>query len=250
MKNKLTLLAAFLLAIVACTAASKQKATEEMDKIETRSGKTITITPIKHASMEIVYDGKIFEIDPVTTAVQPETDYKKLRKADYILITHEHFDHLDKKAVEDLSKANTVIITNNNCKKILGKGVAMSNGEKKQISQDISIEAVPTYNITPGHTQYHPKGRDNGFILNLDGTRIYIAGDTENIPEMKKLGHIDVAFLPCNQPYTMTPAQMRKAADMFKPAILYPYHFSSTPKEEMEQVMQGSGIEVRMRNFE
>ena len=124
---------------------------------------------------------------------------------------------------------------------------AMSNGESMKLRDDISVEAVPAYNITPDRTQFHPKGRDNGYVLDLDGLRIYIAGDTEDIPEMAQLSGIDIAFLPCNQPYTMTPEQLANAAKMFSPKVVYPYHYSETPVEQINDLLKDSGIEVRIR---
>lgn len=235
--------------MAACTTAQNPKS-EDMDTFKTPSGKTLTVHPIKHASMEIVYDGRIIQVDPVIEATPPVTDYTQMAKADYILITHEHYDHLDKQAVEDLRKESTLIVTNANSAAILGEGEVMHNGDTLQIADDLTLYAVPAYNTTPGHTQFHPKGRDNGFILVADGLRIYIAGDTEDIEEMNDVKDIDVAFLPCNQPYTMTPAQLRHAADMVHPKVLFPYHYGDTDVEAMKTAMEGSGIEVRIRNFQ
>ena len=114
----------------------------------------------------------------------------------------------------------------------------------------IKLDAVPAYNTTPGHTQFHPKGRDNGYVLTMGGLRIYIAGDTEDIPEMADLKDIDVAFLPCNQPYTMTPEQVAKAARAIKPKVLFPYHYSQTPIKQVADLLTGSGIDVRIRNYQ
>jgi len=221
-----------------------------MDTFKTKNGKTVKITPIKHGSMEINFDGRIIQVDPVIKGAQPETDYKQWPKADYILITHEHYDHLDAQAVADLRQPSTVIVTNANSANILGEGKVMANGDSLRLADDLMLYAVPAYNITPGHTQFHPKGRDNGFILVADGLRLYIAGDTEDIEEMSAVTDIDVAFLPCNQPYTMTPAQLRHAADMVKPRVLYPYHFGDTDPDAMRQALEGTGIDVRIRNFQ
>ena len=126
----------------------------------------------------------------------------------------------------------------------------MRNGDKVQFSKDISIEAVPAYNTTPGREQFHPKGRDNGYILTLDGLRIYIAGDTEDIPEMEDIKDIDIAFLPCNQPYTMTTDQVVKAAKIIKPKVLYPYHYNDTPVHKISMQLVGSGIKVLIRDYQ
>jgi L-ascorbate metabolism protein UlaG (beta-lactamase superfamily) len=111
------------------------------------------------------------------------------------------------------------------------------------------VEAVPAYNTTPGREQYHPKGRDNGYILTLDGLRIYIAGDTEDIPEMQQIKDIDVAFLPCNQPFTMTIDQLVSAAKTIKPKVLYPYHYSETPVTQIVMKLYGSNTKVRIRDY-
>jgi L-ascorbate metabolism protein UlaG (beta-lactamase superfamily) len=131
-----------------------------------------------------------------------------------------------------------------------GKGEVMKNGDKLQLTDDFTIEAVPAYNYTEGHTQFHPKGRDNGYILTIDGLRIYIAGDTEDIPEMTAIKDIDVAFLPCNQPYTMTPEQLVKAAKIIKPKVVFPYHYGQTDVSALPEILKAAGIEVRIRHYE
>ena len=219
----------------------------QTDTLYTQSGKELIITPIKHASMRIQFDGNEIEIDPVTQ-LPPVTDYATYPKADYIFVTHEHFDHCDKTAVQQLTSDGTVVIANANAAKIIGTGEVMKNGESKDLGI-IKVEAVPAYNNSPDKLQFHPKGRDNGYILTIDGLRLYIAGDTEDIEEMAAIKDIDVAFLPCNLPYTMTPEQCAKAARTFVPKILYPYHFSDTKIERVAELLEGSGIEVRIRNF-
>ena len=116
--------------------------------------------------------------------------------------------------------------------------------------KDIKVEAVPAYNTTEGRTKFHPKGRDNGYILTLDGLRIYIAGDTEDIPEMEGIKDIDIAFLPCNQPYTMTPEQLLRAAKVIKPKVLFPYHYGQTDVSIIPRKLEGEGIDVRIRHYE
>ena len=225
-----------------CTSANAQT-----DTLYTKSGKAVVITPIKHASMRIQYDGKEIEIDPVTQ-LPPLTDYTTYPKADYIFVTHEHFDHCDKKAVQQLTKDETILIANANSANIIGTGEVMKNGDSKELGV-MQVEAVPAYNNSPDKQQFHPKGRDNGYVLTIDGLRIYIAGDTEDIEEMTAIKDIDVAFLPCNLPYTMTPEQCAKAAKTIMPKILYPYHFSDTKIERVKELLEDSGIEVRIRNF-
>ena len=126
----------------------------------------------------------------------------------------------------------------------------MKNGDQLDFEEGITIEAVPAYNISEGNTQFHPQGRDNGYILTLDELRIYIAGDTEDIPEMEHINDIDIAFLPCNQPYTMTIEQLVRAARIIKPKVLFPYHYSQTDMSALPDLLKADGIEVRIRHYE
>ena len=222
----------------------------QMDDFKTQSGKSVKFYAIKHGSLRIAYNDIEIEVDPVTDLDGNKTDYHKLPKADYILITHEHYDHYDKTAIEALEKDGTMIITNENVAKMLGKGEIMKNGDEKSLREDMIIHAVPAYNTTPDHQKFHPKGRDNGFVLTLDGFRVYIGADTEDIPEMADIKDIDVAFLPCNQPYTMTPEQLLKAAGMFQPKVLFPYHYSQTDMRKVTSLFKDSKIDVRIRNYQ
>jgi L-ascorbate metabolism protein UlaG (beta-lactamase superfamily) len=208
----------------------------------------VKITFIKHGSLQIAYDNLLIQVDPVSMFA----DYSTFPKADVILITHEHEDHLDPKAIDALTKEKTVLVMNESSAKKSGNAKAkiMKNGDKMELPNQITLEAVPAYNTTPGREQFHPRSRDNGYILTIDGLRIYIAGDTEDIPEMKNLKNIDVAFLPVNQPYTMTVAQAVNAAKMFSPKVLYPYHFGNTDVKPLEGLLKDSGIEVRLREMQ
>ena len=149
-----------------------------------------------------------------------------------------------------LQKEGTQVITNQRCADMLGSGRVMANGDALTLADDVKIEAVPAYNTTEGREQFHPKGRDNGYILTVDGLRIYIAGDTEDIPEMAGISDIDIAFLPCNQPYTMTPEQLLKAARTVKPKVLFPYHYGQTDVSGIPSQLQPDGIDVRIRHYE
>ena len=180
----------------------------DTDTFKTKSKKEVIITFIKHGSLMLTYNKHTIQVDPVSEYA----DYSKFPKTDIILITHEHGDHLDAKTIDILSKKETNVILNASSQKKLGKGTIINNGDKKEILGNIKVEAVPAYNTTPGREMFHPRHRDNGYILTIDGLRIYIAGDTEDIPEMKELKNIDIAFLPVNQPYTMTVAEAVHAA--------------------------------------
>lgn len=223
--------------------------TGKKDIYFTSEGKTVEIEPLIHASMRIVYDNKEIEIDPVGSLGGRTTDYAEFPKADLILVTHEHHDHLDPEAIKVLSKNDTVVIANPNSASILGYGEVMKNGDRKEI-EGIGIEAVPAYNVSPDRLQFHPKGRDNGYVLTLGDIRIYIAGDTEVIPEMESLKDIDIAFLPCNLPYTMTPDQLIKAAEIIKPKVVYPYHYGTTDLSSITPALASKGIYVRICPFD
>lgn len=219
----------------------------ETDSFITQEGKKLEITFIKHGSLMLSYEGHVIQIDPVSAYA----DYTRFPKADLILITHEHSDHLDLKAIAAVEKEGTVIVANAASRQLIGKGEVMKNGEKLQPFPYLNLEAVPAYNTTPGRDKFHPKGRDNGYILTIGGSRIYIAGDTEDIPEMEMLRGIDIAFLPVNQPYTMTVSQAVHAAEMIRPAILYPYHYGDTRVGDLkDQLKNLSGTEVRIRQLQ
>ena len=223
--------------------------TYEVDVFKTKSGKTLKFYALVHASMRIEYDGREIEIDPVTKLGNKTIDYTAMPKADYIFVTHEHGDHFDKEALKQLTGEKTQLITNKRCAEMLGYGEIMVNGQSSTFN-DITVEAVPAYNISEGRTQFHPKGRDNGYILTIDGLRIYIAGDTEDIPEMQDIKDIDIAFLPCNQPYTMTTEQLVKAAKTVKPKVLFPYHYGQTDVKGIPAQLKDYGIDVRIRHYE
>lgn len=229
-----------------------QQNTYPVEKLTGKDGKPIEITLFKHASLAISYDGLEIYVDPVTKVGDTHINYSSMPKADYILITHEHWDHLDPLAIEELTKSNTKIILNATAEKQLGKGIIMANNETKNLADGIILESVPAYNTTPGREKFHPKGNGNGYILNIDGERIYIAGDTEDIPEMADFKNIDLAFLPVNQPYTMTIDQAEHAAMMIKPKILIPYHYSDTPIQQLKNKLDNdkSGIEVKIYPME
>lgn len=223
----------------------------QQDVIRTKNGDDLTIGFLGHSSIVFVTDGKVIYVDPVSMFA----DYTTAPKADVILITHHHDDHMDNALIEKLSKENTQIIGNVESVNTLGKGYGLRNEETSKVGDYLFVEAVAAYNTSPGHTEFHPTGgRDNGYILTIGGSRIYIAGDTEPTPEMLALKNIDIAFLPVNQPYTMTVEQAATAAKAIKPTIFYPYHTGQTEfKTDLDQLVKelsDSGIDVRVRNME
>ena len=237
----------WLNAVFAATAASATTGDAldfQTDTFKTKEGKAVVITAIKHASLRIQYDGLEIQVDPVAKYA-PETDYSKFPKADVILVTHEHGDHFDRVALEALGANAGNLITNARVAEMLGWGAVMANGDTRTLPGGIRLDAVPAYNYSEGRTNFHPKGRDNGFILTIDGLRIYVAGDTEDIPEMADIKDIDVAFLPVNQPYTMTVDQCVHAAEVLQPKVLIPYHFSSTDLSGLPARLPGMTVLLR-----
>jgi L-ascorbate metabolism protein UlaG (beta-lactamase superfamily) len=220
----------------------------EKDVIKTSAG-DLEITFVGHATLMFRFGGKIIHVDPVSA----EADYAAMPKADLILVTHEHRDHLDPAAIAAIRKESAVVILTARCAEQLSGGIVMGNGEKRTVA-GLSIEAVPAYNMVhkrPTGEPFHPKGGGNGYVLAFGDTRVYIAGDTENTPEMKQLKDIAVAFLPMNLPYTMTPEMVAEAAKAFRPRILYPYHFGNTDTSELVRLLAADqSIEVRIRRMQ
>ena len=199
-----------------------------VERFFTDSHLPVDITLIKHGTLAITFKGNWIHVDPVMDLGKPTVYSAEFPKADAILITHEHGDHLDEHAINSLSNSDTRLIMNYKSWDKIGHGDVMENGDRGSLPGRGIIVAVPAYNTTQGREQFHPKGNGNGYVLSLDGLRIYIAGDTENIPEMAELEDIDVAFLPVNQPYTMTVEQCVAAASIIAPKVLIPYHFGQT----------------------
>ena len=237
-----------LMAVLGLNTACGQS-TCEVDEFTTASGKTVKFHALMHACIRIQYDGKEIQIDPVSKLGNRSVNYAAMPKAEYIFVTHEHADHYDAAALKILSADKTQLVMNKRCADMYGSGKVMVNGDKLQLA-DVNVEAVAAYNSTAGREQFHPKGRDNGYILTIDGLRIYIAGDTEDIPEMAQIKDIDIAFLPCNQPYTMTPDQLVRAAKVIKPKVLFPYHYGQTDLSSIPAQLEGTGIDVRIRHYE
>jgi len=231
-------------------AEQEQTVTEmgfEQDIIQTSTG-NLKITFIGHGTLMFTFKGKVIHVDPVSRVA----DYTDMPKADLILLTHEHGDHLDPKVIKMLRKEGTQLILTRACSKRVAGGLVMQNGDVRTI-QGLKIEAVPAYNIVhmrSGRTPYHPKGQGNGYVITFADKRVYVAADTENTPEMKRLKNIDIAFLPMNLPYTMTPEMVADAAKVFKPKILYPYHYGQTDPNMLVNLLKRSkDIEVRIRNM-
>ena len=219
----------------------------ETDPFSTSDG-DLTITFIGHGSLMLDFNQLNISVDPFSRLA----DYSKLPKADLVLITHEHQDHLDQAALAEIRTDDTDLVLTETCARQLTQGIVMQNGDQR-IVRGIPIEAVPAYNLVhmrDNGQPFHPQGIGNGYVLTFGDLRLYIAADTENTPEMKSLTSIDIAFLPMNLPYTMTPGMVADAAKAFKPHILYPYHYGSTDPQELVELLQDEPeIEVRIRQM-
>lgn len=205
----------------------------------------LKVTLLGHASVMFQYAGKTIFVDPFSKVV----DFSTLPKADLILITHEHFDHLDTIAINQIKTENTQFVVSPTVKEILGHGQALKNGESTN-SLGLFIEAVPAYNRVhkrPDGEFYHPEGRGNGYVIHFGTLKVYLAGDTENIPEMDNLRNIGIAFLPKNLPYTMDDSMFLDAAAKVKAKHLYPYHFSEFNEAKLLPKLKKMGIDVVVR---
>jgi L-ascorbate metabolism protein UlaG (beta-lactamase superfamily) len=208
------------------------------------TGGAITITPLQHATFQIQHAGKVIQVDPWS-----EANMARAAAADLILVTDIHPDHLDPAAIDMVRKPGTPVVLPAAAEnEVAGPTVVLANGETKTVA-GIMIEAVPMYNLQRGPEEgqvYHPKGRGNGYIVTLGGKRIYIAGDTECTPEMKALKNIDVAFVPMNLPYTMTPAEAAQCVREFQPKIVYPYHYRDQRPQDFGAALMDTQIDVRI----
>ncbi len=213
------------------------------------SGEDLKITFLGHGTLMLTFGSMVIHVDPVSDMA----DYANLPKADIILVTHEHFDHFEPQTIEMLRKDGTAVVGTESCTQKINNCLVMKNGDVKTI-QGLTIEAMPAYNTihmrAPGNP-FHPRGVGNGYVITFNDKKVYIAGDTENIPEMKELTGIDVAFLPMNLPYTMTPEMVADAARAFRPKVLYPYHFGDTDTSKLTDLLRDcTDIEVRIRDMQ
>ena len=219
----------------------------ETDVIPTTAG-NLTITFLGHGSLRFKFNGKNIYVDPYSQVA----DYAQLPKADVVFVTHEHHDHLDPKALGAIRTKQTVVVLTEACAREVEGGIVMRNGEARLVG-GVQVEAVPAYNLVHKRENgqpFHPRGTGNGYLLSFGEKRVYVAGDTENIPEMKQLPGLDCAFLPMNLPYTMTPEMVADAAKAFRPKILYPYHYGETDASKIVELLKEvKRIEVRIRKL-
>ncbi len=244
--DRITVLTLSLLLGLVPLLAFSQKLEEDI--IKTSAG-DLKITFIGHASLVLTFGDKVIHVDPVTS----EGNYKQLPQADLVLITHDHYDHFDPAALKIIKKDSTIIVGPTSLQSRVQGLTVMKNGDRLNLL-GLEIEAVPAYNLVhkrPDGQPFHPRGAGNGYVVTFGDKRVYIAGDTENIPEMKNLQKIDIAFLPMNLPYTMTPEMVAEAARWIKPRILYPYHYGDTDTSKLVALLKDTPeIEVRIRRLQ
>lgn len=220
--------------------------TDMADTIATDQG-DLTIHPVDHASLVLHWGDHVIYVDPVGGAER----YATLPAPTAILITHGHGDHFDLPTLEAIASGVPIVanveVFDKLPEALKANATSIANGEEGEIA-GIPLRAVAAYNITEDRLRYHPQGVGNGYVLTFGGKSVYVAGDTEPTPEMLALTGIDVAFLPMNLPYTMTPEQAAEAVNAFKPAIVYPYHYGDSDLSLFENAVD-DGIEVRLRNW-
>lgn len=223
------------------------------DSIPTSRGDLLVI-PIEHGSVVLCWDGKTIYADPAGGAGL----YAGLPRANIALVTHTHRDHLDAGTLRSVVDESTVLVVPQAVASALSGSEILdtvderviANGETTGIDE-VTVEAVPMYNLTPDRLRYHEQGVGNGYVLDLDGTRVYVSGDTEDIPEMRALEGIDLAFISMNLPFTMTPDQAASAVLEFEPRVVYPYHYSGQDPVLFRTLVNASAphIEVRLREW-
>jgi len=229
---------------IALNAASAFAALPQPDTLPTSAG-DVTIQPLNHATLVLIEGSHVVYVDPA------KVDFTGQPAPTAILITHEHGDHFDPDSLSKIAGKARIVAPQSVADKIpaalRAQVTVMKNGESGTVD-GLPVMAIPAYNTSADKQQYHPKDRDNGYVLSFGVKKIYIAGDTENTPEMAALTGIDVAFLPMNQPYTMTPEQAAEAVKAFRPKVVYPYHYKGTDPQKFADLV-GSVAEVRLRDW-
>lgn len=242
----------FILFLLLCSNLVAQR--PEADEFKTKKG-PLLIQPVLHGTLAIEFNGTMIYVDPYGG----KEAFEGIKVPDLILITDIHGDHLNQKTLDALELKEVTIVApqavaDKISDQLKSKVQVMANGDKRKISE-IKITALPMYNLPETADSRHPKGRGNGYVLEMGGKRIYISGDTEDIPEMRSLKNIDIAFVCMNLPYTMDIDQAADAVLAFKPAIVYPYHYRGKPGKSDTSAFQklvntkDNHIEVRLRNW-
>lgn len=201
------------------------------------------ISPIMHGTVMFEFMGKVIHVDPWSRA-----DLAKYPKADWIFITDIHGDHYDPKGIDAVKRESTKIVAPGVVAEKIPGAIVLKNGETRDFD-GIRVEAIPMYNLKRGPEAgklFHDKGRGNGYIFNFANKRVFVAGDTECVPEIQQLKNIDIAFLPMNLPYTMPPDEAAQCAKDFKPKVLYAYHFGDSDTSVARRLLEGTGIAFRV----
>ncbi len=237
--KKTLLLTTLCISLMACKNESKkdQTITETPEETTTEVAQTdFEIIPISHATMVLKWNGKTIYVDPVGGAEL----FANYESPDIVLVTDIHGDHLNVETLEglNLDKATLIVpsaVDEKTPQGISSKIMVLNNGNTADVL-GFNIEAIPMYNLREEALDFHPKGRGNGYVIENEGKRIYISGDTEDIPEMRNLENIDIAFVCMNLPYTMTEDKAAEAVLAFKPKTVLPYHYRG--KEKMSDVFK------------
>jgi L-ascorbate metabolism protein UlaG (beta-lactamase superfamily) len=229
--------------------ASSAEVVPNPDSLATEDG-ALKIFPINHATLALQWKDRTIYVDPVGGAKA----FQGLPKPDLILVTDIHGDHFSKETLAELAVPNTKLV----CPAAIAEQLApdlrnsatvLTNGQTGELL-GVKIEAIPMYNLTAERLKFHTKGRGNGYVVMLGGKRIYLSGDTEDIPEMLALKNIDVAFVCMNLPYTMTVEQAARAVRAFKPRVVYPYHYRGSDLNKFKELVgTDAGVEVRLREW-
>jgi len=246
--NRRAVLKAGLVGIGTAGLASRIPSTFAMSSEDSYStnNSELSIHPVAHASFVIKTPQGVIYVDPVGGAMM----FAKFPQADLIMITHHHGDHFDPQTLVALAGKNTKIVVNPKVMDTLGghlekRATALANGDSIEVS-GVTVDAIPAYNTTKDRLRFHPKGRDNGYVLTIDGTRVYVAGDTEDIPEMRALRNIDIAFVPMNKPYTMEVEQAASGVLEFAPKTVYPYHHAGSDVKQFEKLVNAGGKLIKV----
>ena len=217
------------------------------DKIKTTKG-DLEVHPVRHGTVVFKWNGKTVFVDPVGGAAP----FKSHGTPDLVLVTDIHGDHFNKDTLTEIVRDKTIVITPEAVAALAPEGLQkkitiLANGGSVE-KLGVKIDAVPMYNLTPARLRFHNKGRGNGYVMTFGGKRVYVSGDTEDIPEMRALKKIDAAFVCMNLPYTMTPEQAADAVREFKPKVVYPYHYRGSDTAKFKKLVADAS-EVRLRDW-